>query len=87
MLQNIPGPGHYDFQSQFSTQSEPNDFAPFGSTTIVSSQPHTVTSYYYCMCIQRFYDSDTSIPPPGAYDDPRTALEATKRCAHMLPDL
>lgn len=62
---NIPGPGHYEFQSQFRAESDPNEFAPFGSTTM------------------RFYDSDTLAPPPGAYDDPRSALEVTKRLSGM----
>ena len=54
MSQDIPGPGQYEFQSQFSTQSEPTDYAPFGSTTIVSSQPlcYTLTSCYYIVCTE-----------------------------------
>ena len=39
-LQNIPGPGHYELQSQFRAESDPNEFAPFGSTTMVGDHPH-----------------------------------------------
>jgi hypothetical protein len=61
----IPGPGQYNITRQFDEQFDPDADFP-------DRAPFGSLS-------KRFVSPKNSTPAPGAYNDPRTALEVTKR--------
>nr|XP_006627374.1 PREDICTED: sperm-tail PG-rich repeat-containing protein 2 isoform X1 [Lepisosteus oculatus] len=66
----VPGPGKYEIKSQFDTSSTSHNGVPAQNPPFLSQA-------------RRFAPVKSETPAPGAYDDPRTALERLRKITGM----
>lgn len=77
----VPGPGRYDISSQFVEQG--TDDQTINSSVEKKTIEAKKKRPAFGVQQVRFNPADTNTPAPGAYNDPRNALETLKKIAGM----
>jgi len=77
----VPGPGRYDIASQFKAEilEVPQEASAVETKTIEAKKKRPAFGKQQI----RFMPADNIVPAPGAYNDPRNALETLKKITGM----
>ena len=67
-MQSVPGPGRYDIKSDFEAEAK-----KLNQEGIEVEHPPFLSQ------ARRFGHSKNAVPPPGTYNDPRSAMTALKK--------